>query len=81
MAKNQKNSHDRVKPSLNTDRIGAIIQTERKRRKLTQGELAALAGVGLNFISQIEGGKETAQIGKVLRVLSLLGFELQVFPR
>ena len=62
-------------------KFGTLIRNERKRRKMTQAELGVLAGLGLNFISQIENGKETAHIGKVLHVLKVLGFELEIKAR
>jgi len=58
--------------------IGAIIATARKRRGLTQTSLAQALGVTQNWISEIERGKDTAHIGKVLRVLSYLGVRLEV---
>lgn len=45
---------------------------------LRQDELAAASGVGLRFIVELERGKATAQIGKVLTVLAALGCELQI---
>ena len=53
--------------------LGKLIKAERKNRKLTQTELGETS---INFIRQIEAGKNTAQIGKVFRVLQVLGFEL-----
>jgi hypothetical protein len=35
----------------------------------------------VRFLSELERGKETAEIGKVLRVLERLGLELVVVPR
>lgn len=58
--------------------LGGIIRQERKRRRLTQTALGDLSGTSINFISQIEAGKETAHIGKVLRVLQVLGIQLEV---
>lgn len=58
--------------------LGRVLQQERKRRGLTQTHLGELTGTSINFISQIESGKPTAQIGKVFRVIQVLGFELQV---
>ena len=77
MAKKTKNSSDRINNTL-LSKIGHSIHEARKRRKMTQSELANLAGLGLNFISQIENGKETAHIGKVFHVLKILGFEVEV---
>ena len=58
--------------------IGRIVATARRQRGLTQTELARAAGVTQNWISEIERGKDTAQIGKILRVLSFLGVRLTV---
>ncbi len=55
--------------------LGQLIKMERKARQLTQTELGSLSGTSINFISQIEAGKATAHIGKVLGVLQVLGFE------
>lgn len=58
--------------------LGDAIEAERKRRKLTQGQLADLSDTSINFISQIERGKKTAQIGKVIDVLQILGMQLVI---
>jgi HTH-type transcriptional regulator/antitoxin HipB len=58
--------------------FGNIIREERKKRNLTQTQLGDLSGTSINFISQIEAGKETAHIGKVLKVLQVLGVQLEV---
>jgi y4mF family transcriptional regulator len=61
--------------------IGAAIRTKRNAIGFRQEELAALAGVGPRFLSEIENGKESAEIGKVLRVLLRLGLEVSIKPR
>lgn len=61
--------------------LGAYIRQERREQRLTQSELAGLSGVGLTFISQLENGKATAEVGKVLNVLSVLGSDLIVERR
>ena len=58
--------------------IGDIIRTARKAAGLRQDQLAGAAGVGLRFIVDIEAGKPTAQIGKVLLVLQALGCSLEI---
>jgi y4mF family transcriptional regulator len=58
--------------------VGDIIATARRYRGLTQVELARQLGVTQSWLSQIEKGKDNAQLGKVLRVLSYLGVRLQV---
>jgi y4mF family transcriptional regulator len=57
--------------------IGKIIAAARRHHKLTQAELAQAIGSTQAWVSEVEQGKETAQIGKVLRALSHLGVRLQ----
>lgn len=61
---------------LNTKDIGNFIKSERKRQKLTQTDLAISAEVGIRFLVDLENGKESAQIGKVLSVLNALGINI-----
>jgi len=63
---------------LNMKIIGKTVRDERKEMGLRQDELAAAAGVGTRFIVDLEAGKETAEIGKVITVLSALGCELEI---
>ncbi len=68
------------KRTLTPAGIGAIIRTARKAQDLRQDELAGAAAVGLRFIVDLEAGKPTAQIGKMLQVLEALGCELEITP-
>jgi y4mF family transcriptional regulator len=61
--------------------IAAEIKTARRALKLRQAELAAAAGVGLRFLIELEAGKPTAQMGKVLAVLDVLGLDCAFVPR
>jgi y4mF family transcriptional regulator len=58
--------------------IGALVRAARKEQNLRQDELAGVAGVGLRFIVELEAGKTTAQIGKVLQVLQTLGCSIDI---
>lgn len=58
--------------------IGRIVATARRHRRLTQTQLARALGVTQNWLSEIERGKDSAQIGKILRALSFLGVRLEV---
>jgi y4mF family transcriptional regulator len=58
--------------------LGAAIRNTRKKLKLSQTEVADLAGVSLNYISQLETGKPKAQLDKLLDVLDVLGLELSL---
>lgn len=57
--------------------VGRIIATARRHHKLTQGELARAVGASQAWVSEVERGKDNAQIGKVLRTLAYLGVKLQ----
>ena len=63
------------------DDLGAVIRAERRRQGMTQVELAGLADVGVTFLSQLENGKGSAELGKVLQVLTMLGVDVLVEPR
>lgn len=61
--------------------IGIAIRGKRKADGLTLADAAALCGVGYRFMSDLENGKETVQIGKVLKVLTALGLEMTIADR
>ena len=60
--------------------LGITVRETRRALGLTQPKLALSAGVGVRFLVEIEKGKPTAQIGKIMRVLAALGIELQLSP-
>ena len=65
----------------NTVDLGRFVRDRRKAGGLTQAETAALCGVGTRFISDLENGKATVEIGKTLQVLKGLGIECLIGPR
>jgi len=66
---------------LDTQSLGDAVRQHRKLQGATQVEFASLCGVGVRFISDLENGKPTIQMGKVLQVLNSLGLELALKPR
>ena len=58
---------------MTTKQIGQFIRAARGGQGLHQAQLAAAAGLGTRFIVELEAGKPTAQLGKVLAVLDALG--------
>ena len=60
--------------------IGTIIRLARVSQKLRQDQLAAAAGVGVRFLIELERGKPTVQLGKVLAVLNALGCLVEITP-
>lgn len=61
--------------------IGMAIRKKRKEDGLTLADTAALCGVGYRFMSDLENGKETVQVGKVLKVLTALGLDVTIEAR
>ncbi len=47
---------------------------------MTQTNLAAAAGVSRRWLSDLEAGKATAEIGLILRTLQALGLALDAEP-
>jgi HTH-type transcriptional regulator / antitoxin HipB len=60
--------------------IGRLVRETRKALGVTQSGLALAAGTGLRFIIELEKGKETCELGKVLTVLQTLGIKLTLTP-
>ena len=56
--------------------VGQAIHTRRRDLRLTQDQLADLAGCSTRFVHALERGKPTLRIDKVLDVLEVLGLEL-----
>jgi y4mF family transcriptional regulator len=57
------------------------IRSRRKSLRLTQAALADLAGCSSRFVREVEGGKATVRLDKLLALLHALGLELRVSPR
>jgi HTH-type transcriptional regulator/antitoxin HipB len=53
--------------------IGPAIRRYREEAGLTQGQLAEMAGLNRTYLSDLEQGKETEQMRRILRILKLLG--------
>ncbi len=56
--------------------IGDLVKVARKIMGVTQKELALTSGTGLRFIIDLEKGKATCQLGKVLTVLQTVGIAI-----
>jgi HTH-type transcriptional regulator/antitoxin HipB len=63
---------------LSPEAIGEIVRETRKAIGATQKDLALTSGTGLRFIIELEKGKPTTQLGKVLNVLQNLGIQMEL---
>ncbi|MCP4686908.1 MAG: helix-turn-helix transcriptional regulator [Desulfobacterales bacterium] len=61
--------------------IGRIVREKRKSIEFTQVDAAGMCNVGVRFFSELENGKSTLQVGKVLTVLARLGLEITISDR
>jgi len=60
------------------EHFGKVLRQVRKSQGLTQQELALTANTAPRFISDLERGKPTCQIGKALHVARCLGLQLEL---
>ncbi len=60
------------------EQIGELVRSARKSMGVTQKDLAMTSGTGLRFIIELEKGKPTCQLGKVLTVLHTVGITIKL---
>lgn len=60
---------------------GEAIRKRRKELGYTQAYLAEFSGFSVSFISDLERGKATAEIGKSIYLANLLGMDLYMENR
>ena len=65
-------------PVTSSRELGQIVRAVRKEAGVRLDDLAAIVGVSKQFTSDVEHGKPTVQLERVLRVLAELGIELSV---
>ena len=61
--------------------FGAAIRARRKQLHYNQADLAEVSGFSVSFLSDLERGKPTAELGKALFVASLLGLDCNLTAR
>ena len=66
---------------ISVESVSEAVKKRRKQLGLTQSETAAMCNVGARFFSELENGKETVQMNKVLHCLEMLGINLYAVNR
>ena len=61
--------------------LGQMIRERRKELGYTQSYISEFTGFSVSFISDLENGKETAEIGKTMTLISLLGLDIKLERR
>lgn len=63
------------------EELGRLARAHRKQRHLTLETVSGLGNLSTRFLSEFERGKETAEVGKILKALRTLGLEVIIQPR
>ncbi|MDZ7732547.1 MAG: helix-turn-helix domain-containing protein [Acidimicrobiia bacterium] len=69
-----------MRPIRTPRELGLAIRRARTDRGWTQSQLARRARVGRPWLSELEGGKRTAELGRVLAVLEALDLAVTLAP-
>ena len=60
------------------DKVGRVIKERRQSLSITQRELAALAGIGINTLTKIERGEANPSMAVIDKILNTLGLEIEI---
>lgn len=61
--------------------FGEAIRRRRKELHYTQAYIADFTGFSVSFISDLERGKATAELGKALYLANMLGLDMELKAR
>lgn len=61
--------------------FGEAVRRRRKELHYTQSHLAEFSGLSVSFISNMENGKPTCELEKVLYVANILGLDIILSER
>ncbi len=61
------------------EKIAISVRTERFKRKMSQNELAEIADLSINCISNLENAKQYSKITTLNSVANALGMKLEDF--
>jgi y4mF family transcriptional regulator len=70
-----------IKKVQSAEDLGALVKRRRKALGLTQVELSNYCGCSAKFLTDLENGKPTVRLDKVLPVVMMLGCDLYVQSR
>jgi transcriptional regulator with XRE-family HTH domain len=59
-----------------TASFGKAVKNRRKELGYTQAYLSECSGLSASFLSNLENGKETVELGKAIRVAQLLAMDI-----
>ena len=65
----------------NSEDLGKAIRLRRKELGYTQTDISDYTGFSVSFISDLERGKPTAEMGKAIFLINLLGMDINIKSR
>lgn len=67
-------------PMLTPEALGEALRGARATKGMSQQDVATAAGVGRRFVGEVEGGKATSEIGRVLAMCAAVGLAIVAVP-
>lgn len=67
-----------IEPQEQARILGARLRERRQTLAVSQGELAELAGVSVGFVGQLERGKPSVRLERLMAVANALGLEVHL---
>ena len=64
-----------------SEMFGQVLKQRRKEMKYNQSDISDLTGFSISFISDLENGKPTAEIGKAIYLANVLGLDIDIMSR
>lgn len=69
-----------LRQSTEENSLGTAVRERRRALRLSQQDLADLAGVGVRLVHEVEHDTDRVQLRNLLRLLHALGLHLEVAP-
>lgn len=61
--------------------FGKIVKEQRKKKGYTQKYICEICGISASYISDLENGKETIELGKAIYLVNMLGLDIEINER
>ncbi len=66
---------------FDTKTFGEVIKKQRKKMGYTQKYICEVSGISASYISDLENGKATIELGKAIYLANLLGIDVELTER
>ena len=64
-----------------SEQFGQAIKRRRKELGYTQNYVSEVTGLSASFISNLENGKATTELGKAILLANILGLDIEIKVR